>query len=217
MNWMNLRPGKSTQEDVIRVLGKPESKGKSTFPNGEAIPYLAYNVSGDISSYAQHRIFFDSNKKIYWIEVIVGDQDGQFHTINETVNLLGEELDTIYDNNNLNPFADYHIDILSGPDTVLVWSECGVALLALPSVIRSENGTLVHEPISKDSSNILKLRFPNVLPSRIPISNLNAVVLMQFNFEPATFESFMEIYSYKIPFGMWTDYLRNIHDKILKE
>lgn len=214
---MGLRPGKSTQDDVLQVLGKPEAKGKATFPNGETIPYFAYRASGDISLYAQHRVFFTPNRKIFWIEAIVGDYDGRFHTVNDTVNLIGNELDTVYDNNNLNPFAEYHIDILSGPDTVLVWSECGVALLALPSVIKEESGKLVQEPISKESSNILSLRYPNVLPSRIPVSNPNAVVLMQFIFEPTTFENFMEEFSFKVTFGLWSDYLKSIQDKILKE
>jgi outer membrane protein assembly factor BamE (lipoprotein component of BamABCDE complex) len=216
-SWINLKPGESTQDDVIRVLGRPASTGKTKYASGETVPYFAYKVSGSISPYAQHRIYFDTNKKIYWIEVIVGDQDGQFHTVEETANLVGRELDTVYDNNNLDPFVQSQYDILAGPDTVLVWSECGLAILALPGVVREENGKLSKDPISKDSSNILKLRFPNVFSSEIPVSNLHAIVLLEYIFEPTTFENFMETYSYKIPFGLWTDYLRSLQDMILNK
>lgn len=214
IEWMGLQPGKSSQEDVLRIFGEPESKGKTTFYSGESIPYFAYKASGDVSSFARHRIFFSPNKKVYWIEAIVGDRDGRFHTVDETVDLLGNKLDTIYDNNTLDPFAEYQIDILSGPDTVLVWSECGMVLLALPSVVIGENGKLLHKPISKESGNILSLTYPNVMPSRIPVSDLNAVVLMEFIFEPTTFENFMEVFSYKIPYGLGSDYLRNIQGKV---
>jgi hypothetical protein len=54
---MTLQPGKSTRDDTIRVLGKPDMQGVKTFANGETIPYFAYQASGDISSFARNRIF----------------------------------------------------------------------------------------------------------------------------------------------------------------
>jgi hypothetical protein len=211
---MTLKPGISTREDVISVLGQPNDKGKIKFADGKSVPFFAYNINGKISPYAKHRIFFYSDGRIYWIEEIVADQDGQFHTVRETVEVLGDNLDIVYENNDFNPFADFQIDVISGPDQIYVWSECGVALLALSGVIKTDDGNLKYETTSSSAKQVLTMRYPKLSYTTTPVTSLNRVVMMRFLFQPSTYEYFMENYSYRIPNGLWDDYLRSIQDTI---
>jgi hypothetical protein len=218
ITWMTLRPGVSTRDDVIRALGKPDEKGKEKLLDGRSMPFYAYNIQGGrISSFTKHRIFFNREGRVDWIETIVADSDGQYHSIQETVNLLGDTLDAVYSNSDFNLFADFQYDILGGPDDIYVWSECGVAILALSDVIKTDRGSLEYllsENIPFDAEWVLNLRYPEFKSSMRPVTTLDSIVLMKFLFLPTTFEDFMENYRYKIPYDIWDDYLDDIQNTI---
>jgi hypothetical protein len=155
-----------------------------------------------------------SIERVDWIETIVADSDGQYHSIQETVNLLGDTLDIVYFNSNFNPFADYQYDVIGGSDKIYVWSECGVALLALTDVIITDRGGLEYEWTPYDAKSVLTLRYSEYFPSTLPVANLGSIVLMKFLFPASTFENFMENYRYKIPYGIWNDYIDDIRNTI---
>lgn len=207
LDWMTLKPGISTRQDVVDVLGKPDGKGRLRFKDGKKISYYAYNLDdGLIAKVAQHRIFFRTDGVIDWIEEIVVDNNGQFHTIQETVDQLGTTLDVVYTNSNFNPFLELQVDIISGPDQVLVWSECGLAMLALIDIIKSDTNELEFSPVQLDDPTILNTRHPNYAPSSRPVKDLRRVVMMKFLFQPTTFDGFVQHYSHRIPYGLWDDY-----------
>ena len=212
--WMTLQPGLSTRQDVIDVLGKPDDKGKTKFMDGRWISYYAYNVAGGVvAEFVQHRIFFRSDGTIDWIEEIVGDGDGQLHTAGETVSQLGDTLDVVYNNSNYNPFAEFQYDILGGPDQIYVWSECGVALLALVGYKKTGPLDLEYSPVEFNDPQALKLRYPDIFHSEMPVKDLERVVLMKFLFQPTTFDSFWEHYMYRIPYGLWKGYPHKLEQK----
>ena len=131
VDWQELIPGQSTTKDVIRILGNPSKKGRIKFED-KRISYYAYDVDGGvIADYAQNRIFFTKDGVIDWMEIIEADSTDRVETVFDVVSLLGNELDVVFSNNNYRPGGIYY-DVFDGPTNIYVWSECGVALEALP-------------------------------------------------------------------------------------
>jgi hypothetical protein len=206
LNWQNIKPGVSTSREVVDILGNPIEKGEIKFNNDQRSAYFAYMVrGGEISEYAKHRVFFRPDGVVDWIEAIVADSDGTDHTVREWTEQVGTTLDTVYFNNNLDWFAEVQYDFQSGPDQALVWSECGLLLLAIwsPPDLAEQSTT---------STQVLTLRFPNAFANTQPIIDLTGVVMMVFLFQPTTFDEFMKHYVYRVPYGLWDDYLeQNAH------
>ena len=198
--WKTIIPGIATRQDVVDVLGNPDDKGKIRFDDDRTISYYAYNLEdGKIAEFTQHRVFFRPDGKVEWIEAIVADSDGDYHTVQEWTDRIGNTLDTVYFNNNLDWFAEFQYDFQSGPDQVLVCSECGLALLAIWSPEIEEQ---VNPP-----TQALTLRYPDAFSSTQPVMDLTGIVMMEFLFQPTTFDEYMEHYVYRVPYGLWDDYL----------
>ena len=208
VDWRGVLSGQSTRQDIVNLLGKPDRRGFRWLPNRKFSPYYSYDVlSGSIAKFAQDRIFFRSDGTVDWVEAIIADRDGGFHSVQETVDQLGSTLDIVYANNNYNPFLRYQYDVLAGPDLIYVWSECGLAMIDLPccSPIGEKDKLGCPEQSESDEtpSSIcgLTLRQPNPFPgARVPSIRLDAAVLMRFQFPPTSYEGFVEYYMYKIPY-----------------
>lgn len=213
LSWNGLIPGKSTREDVERVLGTPIEKGKLKFQDRN-ISYYAYKVNGgEISAYARDRIFFRSNGLIDWMEIIEADRNGQFEAVFDTVVQLGNKVDTVYSNNNYRPLVTFG-DVMGGPDQIYVWSACGLALDALPSSyspsFQADRQECKPANSSDTISDICNLVPQHPNPSYMggqPGPDINAVVLMKFYFQPTSYKAFTETYMYRIPYGLWDEYL----------
>jgi hypothetical protein len=210
VNWQGLIPGQSTTKDVIRILGNPSEKGKVKFEN-KRISYYAYDVDGGvIADYAKHRIFFTKNGVIDWMEIIEADHTDTAETAFDIVSLLGNELDVVYSNNNFRPGETFY-DVIGGPTSIYVWSECGAAIEALPSSEASYFGTIetgCEKGHSSPQTCILSFRhrYPPLHP--YPHYDVNSIVLMKFYFRPTSYQGFADYYMYKIPFRTWGEYLR---------
>ncbi len=214
LNWHGLIPGQSTHEDVERTLGTPFEKGKFKF-HDRNISYYAYKVNGgEISKYALDRIFFQSDGLIDWMEVIEADRNGRFEAVFDTVVQLGNKVDTVYSNNNYRPSFTFG-DVRGWPDQIYVWSECGLALDALPSTYSPSFQSDRQE--CKPTNGDLKLDICDLVPQHPnptyaggqPGPDINSVVLMKFYFQPTSYEAFTEFYMYRIPYGLWDEYLMN--------
>ncbi len=209
LSWKSIHPGISTRRDVLRLLGTPTGQGWTKYDDGSSIQYYSYKIEGgEISKFLQHRIYFQPNGNVAWIEETVADFDGHFHTVRETVDQLGDTLDAAYNNTNANPFG-YQIDVLGGPDQILVWSECGMALVALMDLKVSATGELEYSRVAINDPQILKFRYPEFNGSSFPVKDLDRVVMMKFLFPPTSFENYLEKYSFRIRFGLWDDFLKN--------
>ena len=144
LDWKGLIPGSSTRRDVISILGKPDRKSRELFYDWRIVPYYQYDVEGGvISDFAHDRLFFRSDGTLDWMEIIVSDRDGTFHSVRETIDRLGSSLDAIFKNDNFNPNSKFQVDILGGPDKIWIWSECGIVVLAIPCSPSRESGKLV--------------------------------------------------------------------------
>jgi len=208
MNWNSIIPGVSTRQDVVNQLGNPNKKGKIKFPDGNIISFYTYEVEGGaISKFVQNRIFFRSSNIVDWIEVVIADQDGQFHTVKEIVDQLGNLLDIIYTNDDYNPYNKFQYDVIAGPDQVYVWSECGLALLVLKDYKKSDSHKLEFSPVGHNDPQIFKMRYPRLDTIGRPVKDLDRVIMMEFLFEPTNFDSFENKYHFKIPYGLWDDFL----------
>ena len=201
MDWYGITPGISTYQEVLDRLGTPIERGVEEFSDGQRIHYYSYPVNGGIiSEFVQHRIFFRPDGIVDWIEEITADVDGKFHTLQEVVDIFGDELDIVYPNNDYNPYVRYQYDIHGGPDQVLAWSECGLAVL----VLWEEWENMGQNDSAKQ---ILTVRHPDFYDFSGTIPNLTSNVMMNFIFQPTTFDGFVKHYMYKIPYGLWDDYL----------
>ncbi len=217
INWRGIIPGQSTQRNVTDALGHPSQRGVEQFGE-QRIPFYSYPVEGGVvADYVQDRIFFRSDGTVNWIEVVVADRDGTFHIAQETIDQLGNTLDTVYMNNNYNPSNSFPIDVLAGPDQIYIWSECGLALSVLATCSVSDSDKLrctYSDDVgnSEDTtSTSLVLRYPNPHSSSEPIPDVNNVVLMKFLFSPTSYDGFDEFYRYNIPFGIWDIYLHQMY------
>jgi hypothetical protein len=217
LDWQGLIPGISTRIDVINTLGKPDKIERVWRGNKWVFSY-AYEVkSGIVGEFVYDRVFFRLNGVIDWIEVIEADRYGGFNEASTTVDLLGNELDKVYFNNNLCSSCEFQYDVLSGPDQLYVWSECGLALNTLANCVPNESDSL-DCLVSEDINEINKLK-PTELDLRYPPSSemyiwpslsTDNAVLMRFLFEPTTYEGFIDFYIDKVPFGLWDGYLYEI-------
>lgn len=209
LDWHGLKPGQSTRQDVEEALGMPFEKGilRSDDRN---ISYYAYKVEGgEISKYAFDRIFFRPDGLIDWMEIIEADRNGNFHTVFDIAKLLGNKIDTIYSNNNYRPQNNFP-DVLAGPDRIYVWSECGLVLDALPSTYSQAFQAGKTECKSDNNEELCNLvpQYPSPYNvGRNPQPDINSVILMKFYFQPTSYEGFTQHYIYKIPYGLWKEYL----------
>jgi hypothetical protein len=205
LNWKGIVPGVSTRQDVLSLLGNPDEEGRLKFKDSKTIPYFGYRVAGGvIAEFVQHRIFFRADGKVDWIVVIVADSDGKFHSAQEVAEQLGYTVDIVYTNNDFNPYADFQYDVLGGPDDILIWSECGVAI----SVLWDGHWNLAENP---ESGRQLIMRYPNLSSmdssaDDLTFRSLHGTVMMKFLFQPTDYESFKKYYMYRIPYGLWDDY-----------
>lgn len=208
-DWHGLRPGQSTREDVEEALGMPFKKGKLSFDDRN-ISYYTYEVKGgEISKYAFDRIFFRSDGLVDWMEIIEADRNEKFVPVSDEVKQLGNEIDTIYLNNNYRPQNPFP-DVVAGPDHIYVWSECGLALDVIPSTYSQafQADAIQCQPENTNDLCNLTTRHPNPYNvGKDPQPDANSVVLMRFYFQPTSYEGFTQSYIYKIPYGLWKDYL----------
>ena len=174
--------------------------------------YYAYDVDGGvIADYAQNRIFFTKDGVIDWMEIIEADSTDRVETVFDVVSLLGNELDVVFSNNNYRPGGIYY-DVFDGPTNIYVWSECGVALEALPSYEASYFGTIKtgceKGNMSPQMCNLsFRHRYPP-LDDADPHYDVNSIILMKFYFRPTSYQGFADYYMFKIPFRTWGEYLR---------
>jgi len=213
LDWHGLIPGQSTRDDVVKTLGTPFEEGNLKFEDRK-ISYYAYKVNGgEISKYALDRIFFRSDGLIDWMEIVYADREGDFESVFDAVVQFGNRIDTVYSNNNYRPLSTFG-DVRAWPDQIYVWSECGLALDALPSTYspsfqsdRLECKSNNDDSVTLDICKIVtRYSNPTYLGGeRGP--DANGVVLMKFYFQPTSYEAFAEFYMYKIPYGLWDDYL----------
>lgn len=213
LDWRGLIPGQSTRDDVERVLGTPFEKGKIKF-HDRNVSYYAYKVDGgEISKYALDRIFFRSDGLIDWMEIIEADRNGDFEAVFDTVAQLGNKVDTVYSNNNYRPSVTFG-DVMGWPDQVYVWASCGLALDALPSTYspsfqadRQEcKPTNSGDPILDVCSLVPQHPNPTYAGGQ-PGPDINGVILMKFYFQPTSYDAFIKTYLYRIPYGLWDEYL----------
>jgi hypothetical protein len=204
IDWKKIIPGTSTLYDVINILGKPDGIGIDRFRDNKSAWYFEYKITaGKISKYVKNRIFFRADWKVDWIEEIIADSDGTYHAISEIVAELGNTVDTLYLNNNEQPFPKNPYDVLGGPDNVVVWSNCGIAVIAL---------WRAPVELSGNQNQILNLliRYPDpheLLEVNSPTLYIDDVIMMKFIFQPTSYDGFQTYYRYKIPYGLWSDYL----------
>jgi hypothetical protein len=212
VNWNGIVPGKSTRQEVINALGQPQKWGLERVQDVTYF-YFTYQVArGMVADYVQDRIYFRPGGIVDWMEIVVADRDGSYHSINEGVELYGNVLDVVYINNNYDPRNKFQVDVLGGPDQLYVWSDCGVVLDTLPRCSSEMlNGTLGSVPNNDLSGKDLVFRFPN--PYHVggdPDPDVNNMVLMEILFPPTTYKAFTNSYMYKIPYGLWDDFVREL-------
>ncbi len=169
------------------------------FTDGRA-SYFGYSLEGGVASeLVEDRVFFQS-EVVSWIVQIVADRDGQMHTLQEAVDILGPTLDSIYVNNDYVPGRGQY-DVLVGPDQIYVWAECGVAISA------AWDSATAYFPG-------LQIRHPTNLESALrPTPDIGAEMLFMFLFPPTSFDGFVSHYQDKIPFldGAWLEYFRRVN------
>jgi hypothetical protein len=113
--WQGLVPGQSTKTDMITALGQPiqttrVNRRESIFVYPPTMRHGFGNV------------ILLRDDVVDWVDVWVADLDGSFHTLAEFVQVYGNTLDRVYEN---------RLGDVIGPGQVYVWSECGVALIAV--------------------------------------------------------------------------------------
>ena len=190
-SWLGIVPGRSTETDVVDILGPPIQKMRT---EGNTRIFVYPPVLNLVMSSYGNRIGFRKDGIVDWIDVWVLDSDGEFHTVAETAELYGTTLDRVYVNGVLDMF---------GPDQVYVWSECGVAVTAVSewAVKRSEDETLpLAKPVRMDAFE-LSFRHPvHPQASVQPDPDVHQIVVRQFFFQPTSFDAFSTIYKDKIPY-----------------
>jgi hypothetical protein len=192
-DWRGIRPGVTTRQEVMEILGPPAQTGSLKFRDGKNIPFVAYPIEGGlIANYFSDRIFFRGDDRVDWIEEAIGDRSGEFVKAQEAVNEFGTTLDAVYESNSLNPFAWWQYDVITDPAEVMVWSECGIAVIA----------SLVDD--NQVGSSLLSYRYSE--KTNVVISKLDGFVYMRFYFQPTTYPYFKKEYAHRIPYGVWRYY-----------
>ena len=188
-SWQGIIPGQSTQKDVVEILGQPAQKMRLDGTNVFVYPPILKLAS----SYG-NMIGFRKDGTVDWVDVWVLDHDGKFHTVTEVAYLYGTTLDRVYVNGSFDLF---------GPDQVYVWSECGVAITAVPewTVRQSEDETLPIGESIKVNTSELDLRHPVPEQDSVqPNPDLDQIISRKFLFQPTSFDSFKTFYMDKLPY-----------------
>ena len=216
LDWHGLVAGRSTRQEVVQVLGNPTRQGNQQF-DGRRVSYYAYNLAGgSVASFAEDQVFFLPNGIVDWMQVVVADRDGEFHTVPELADQVGYTLDTVYWNNNYNPANQPQCDVLAGPDQLYVWSECGVILDVLPFCTPTASGGLKCSGVSNSLDQTSAMSGPLKLRQRSPdpvdgaLDVTNSTILMKILIPPTSYDGFKTTYMYKIPFGRWDDYVNKV-------
>jgi hypothetical protein len=189
-SWQEITPGQTTKEQVLALLGEPDEIGEW---DGET--YFDYGVPD--SRLASHKIFF--RKQIFggmivsWMDVAKGINRKNPYYIYQALREYGF-LDTATRRN----FQDYgHLE------TLYVWSERGIALMATPPEIlrmdtpealsilelhslRVERGQIMQRYVIEDNSGYINYSSPYDVVMRVII------------FPPMEFDEFWSTYRYKI-------------------
>ena len=177
-----------------------------------SFPFYAYMVrEGEVAKYLQNRIYFRADGVVDWIEVVVGDADSSYHLISETAAHFGNILDTIYINSNYSPKTapgTVQMDEILGFDQFYVWSECGLALDAVPVKAAPDTIKLTtRDPNPQDGYGTIGL-----------LPNKNSIVLIRVLFNPTTYKGFEDYYQYIIArmewdgvHGPWGAYIARIY------
>lgn len=202
--WQGIIPGKSNQRDVISKLGIPYSRGFRIYDE-QIYFFYSYRIpNGIIQKYVMDKVFFNLRGTVIWMEIGMADRDRKIHEVSEVSRLIGNELDTVYINNNFNP-ADYSPnyvrDVLGGPDQVYVWANCGTVLLAIPSYHGDQQMIVTNE------KTITK---KDLTTSQPPIYHLggielngDAFLVIKFLFPPTSYDGFKNKFLHKIPYYGW--------------
>lgn len=185
VSWQGVIPGQSTKSDVEKILGQPVEQGYSSVWERD---FFLYPPTKSLIRNYGNTIVFRQDDVVDWVDVWVSNADGKFHTVAEFVDEYGATLDRVYVNGSFDMF---------GPDHVYVWSECGVALTAVPD-------TFIEKPIVlarsvEEGDYQLKLRYPvHPKDSIQPNLDVNHIVIRAFFFQPTNFISFQEVYANQI-------------------
>lgn len=217
LNWRGILPGLSTRQDVINVLGNPTSTGNRKFGDQQLSFYTYVVEGGKVSNFVRDNIFFGQDGIVDWIEAVVADRDGRFHPAQEVISELGSTIDTAYTNSTYDPSRSFQYDVVSGPDELYVWSECGLALDIHGACFPSQEGSLrciSPEDRLKPGKGIatsvtLRNPYPTPFDTNIALGSENAI-LMKILFRPTTYQGFLDYYRSKIPFLIWEDYLHKV-------
>jgi hypothetical protein len=188
-SWQGIVPGQSNKADVVEILGQPVEEMQL----GEAHVFTYPPILELASSYG-NMIGFRKDDVVDWVDMWVLDSDGEFHTVAEIAHSYGTTLDRVYVNGSFDLF---------GPDQVYVWSECGVAVTAVPDSVvkRSDNETLLLAKSVDFDVSQLTFRHPvHPQASVQPRPDVQQIVSRQFLFEPTSFASFEAVYADKIPY-----------------
>lgn len=189
-SWQGIVPGQSTETDVVGILGRPIQK---IHLEGDTNVFVYPPVLNLVGSNYGNRIGFRKDGIVDWIDVWMLDSDGEFHTVAETVDLYGETLDRVYVNGSLDMF---------GPDQVYVWSECGIAVTAVPewAVKRLEDEILPLAESVEIKTSDLKFRYPvHPQASTQPEPDVHQIVSRKFLFQPTSLDAFNAVYKDNIP------------------
>jgi hypothetical protein len=205
--WRGLRPGVSTNFDVIRVLGLPNRIKWLKYDNKRVTAYSYKNGEGYLNGVLETRILLRRDGVVDWIEIAASQRDIHFRSVKEIHDLIGDvSLDTIYTNNNYNP-AYRMFDMLGGPGIVYVWSVCGLAVIGLPYHSIDQDQQLY--PISKEGidqkeSDLKPLYLPPMNEGDELPKTSESAVLLEVLFTPTTYEGFKENYQFQFTWLSWS-------------
>lgn len=222
LSWNGLQPGVSTKEDVLAALGEPDEQGWRTYvytarPESrewyfryakEKLEYFAYFVDdGKISEYlGRDYVYFYPDDRVYWISVVIGDRDGEFHTIQELAGDMWPQVDAINVNHSKNNRLRPLPDAIMGESEVWEWDRCGLFLESYPFI----------EKDSGDAGQCFRATGLTNVTSDIETSyfdffsagsyrNPESIVLAQYLFPPTTHEGVRNYYDRKFPFYLFDD------------
>ncbi len=212
-NWQGIIPGVTTKREVVEILGKPD-KESIVERDGLSILVLEYDInSGIVAEYAKDKIYFKEDDVVLWIEEIVADRDGKFVPISMEIEKYGKLVNTVYENNNYVPGSN-QFDILAGPDQVYVWSTCGIAVVTMSHCFVTDKSDFdcLSEQVAE--TRLLEDRVEQIRPTQAQLDSsfpaTQNVELMRVRFVPTSYEEFNKFYRYKIPYGIWNDYSREV-------
>lgn len=221
-DWGGMAPGKSTREDVDRLLGTPEVEGTIRSDEWGQLSYSGYPAGHTVfPDGIRHVVFFRADGVVHSIDVIVADRDGRFHPVQEIHNEIGMMPDTVYLNTDVQqsqgqPSGDAY-DTHSGPDVVYVWAACGLAVTTLTvgedHLASTDCRTEAQEHDADQSPEpvIAPLKTPQY---REPVTpNGCSAVMVEFLFQPTSYEGFVDFYMDSVPvysISTWAQVLLNL-------